>query len=326
MSQGCGDTTLGERLFMRQRLCHHNRFVNFVVGYNELDLIILNPQSSKHMFQAISILYIICLSFICCGNNSASQIISDNSLTEDTGVTVQARFPTPAGFERKSVDKNSFAYYLRNLPLKPAGTKVKYFNGNIKNNLVYDAVVDMDIGKKDLQQCADAIMRLRAEYFYSRKEFDKISFHFTNGFKVDYSEWIKGNRIVVNGNQTFWRKSTNPSNSYKDFRNYMDLVFIYAGTLSLEKSLQTKNIKDLSIGDVFIIGGSPGHAVIVVDLAENKAGEKVFLLAQSYMPAQEIQILKNFNDSKISPWYSSNRIGNLETPEWTFDLDQLKTW
>lgn len=56
------------------------------------------------------------------------------------------------------------------------------------------------LAKKDLQQCADAVMRLRAEYFYDQKAYDKISFTLTNGFKVDYSEWIKGNRIVVNGN------------------------------------------------------------------------------------------------------------------------------
>ena len=46
----------------------------------------------------------------------------------------------------------------------------------------------------------------------------------------------------------------------------------------------------MQIGDVLIQGGSPGHAVIVVDMAENPAtGEKLYLLAQSYMPAQDIQ-------------------------------------
>ncbi|MCU0352019.1 MAG: DUF4846 domain-containing protein, partial [Flavobacterium sp.] len=170
-----------------------------------------------------------------------------------------------------------------------------------------------------------AIMRLRGEYFYSIKEFDKISFVLTNGFKMDYLEWTKGNRVIVNGNKTVWLKTAEPSNTYKDFRNYMEFVFMYAGSLSLSRTLRAKDIKDIEIGDIFILGGSPGHAVIVVDLAENKNGEKVFILAQSYMPAQETQILKNQNNA-ISPWYNSSAFDKLYTPEWTFDFGQLKTW
>ena len=38
------------------------------------------------------------------------------------------------------------------------------------------AVVDLSVGNKDLQQCADVIMRIRAEYFYAMKHFDRIKF------------------------------------------------------------------------------------------------------------------------------------------------------
>lgn len=283
---------------------------------------------------ALNIFYGVLLIFICCGQASNSPAAADQpvqtgmqqGLINDSGVTVQTRFNPPSGFERNVFDTNSFANYTRNLPLKPAGSKVKYFNGAIKNELVYDAVVDMDIGNKDLQQCADAVMRLRAEYFYSQKAYEKISFTLTNGFNVDYSEWMNGKRIVVAGNKTSWRKTGEPSNTYKDFRSYLDLVFNYAGTLSLSKSLHSKNLEDISIGDVFISGGSPGHAVIVVDVAENKSGERVFLLAQSYMPAQEIQILKNPADHDTSPWYGTHIQDKLVTPQWIFTTAQLKTW
>ena len=289
----------------------------------------------KHYFKY---LLFISLTLNCCGQTADNQTSSvtvknlsdtntnNKSIIDENGMSLQTRFNPPEGFQRKSVDENSFANYLRNLPLKPAGTKVKYYNGDIKYDDVYDAVVDMEISNKNLQQCADAIMRLRGEYFYAIKAYEQISFNLTNGFKMDYTEWIKGNRVIVNGNKTVWRKTAEPSNTYKDFRNYMEFVFTYAGTLSLSKSLHSKNIKDIAIGDVFILGGSPGHAVIVVDVAENKNGEKVFLLAQSYMPAQETQILKNNNDNKISPWYSANIVEHLYTPQWTFDVGQLKTW
>ncbi len=74
-----------------------------------------------------------------------------------------------------------------------------------------------------------------------------------------------------------------------------------------------------------IQGGSPGHCVIVVDMALNDdTGEKVFMLAQSYMPAQDIQILKG--DSEGSPWFSVKTEGVLKTPEWIFEISDLKTW
>lgn len=72
--------------------------------------------------------------------------------------------------------------------------------------------------------------------------------------------------------------------------------------------------------------GSPGHAIIVVDAAQNTAGEQVFLLAQSYMPAQEIHVLKNPNDPNLSPWFKLNDGDELVTPEWTFQWDQRKRW
>lgn len=270
---------------------------------------------------------LVCLLLVAMGcGQAAPNVPLATGIINEQGTTLQTRFKTPEGFERKPVSENSFAFYLRNLPLKPAGAKVKYYNGEEKTKPVYEAVIDMPISNKDLQQCADAVMRLRGEYFFAQKQYDKISFTLTNGFKVDYAEWMKGNRVAVNGNQTYWRKTAEPSNTYKDFRNYLEFVFIYAGSLSLSKELRSKDVTDMDIGDVFIVGGSPGHAVVVVDVAQNKQGEKIFMLAQSYMPAQETQILKNLSDNTISPWYSASINSTLQTPEWIFDVSQLKTW
>ncbi|MBN2491573.1 MAG: hypothetical protein JXQ29_12055 [Planctomycetes bacterium] len=107
--------------------------------------------------------------------------------------------------------------------------------------------------------------------------------------------------------------------SYGSFRRYLDTVFTYAGTASLVRELRrVPSRRDLRAGDVFVHGGHPGHAVLVVDVAESGDGqEKAFLLAQSYMPAQDIHILKNPGDAR-SPWYSTGFGETLRTPEWTF--------
>lgn len=242
------------------------------------------------------------------------------------GNILESRISTPVGFQRVVAPQNSFAAYLRQLPLKADGSEVLLYNGRTKtNNNVYIAVVDLNIGKKDLHQCADAVMRLRAEYLFDQQEYDKIHFNFTNGFRVDYSEWMNGKRIEIKGNETYWKQSEPASNSYEDFWQYMEIIFTYAGTLSLSQELKPVDINDLNIGDVFIQGGSPGHAVIVVDKAINPKTQKgIFLLAQSYMPAQEIQVLENPNNSNISPWYSVYFGNKLYTPEWTFNKTDLK--
>lgn len=251
-------------------------------------------------------------------NNTNKSTILEN--------TIQQRFQLPQGFVREEESKTSFDFFLRNLPLKPLGSNVLYFDGTIKpNRNVYEAVVDLPIGKQDLHQCADAVMRLRADYFYSQKQYDKIHFNFTNGFRADFSKWAEGYRIAIKGNKTNWVKTAKSSYSYETYWKYLETVFMYAGTASLEKELKPINVLDIKIGDVFIKGGFPGHAVIVVDIAVNpKNNQKIMLLAQSYMPAQEIQILKNPNNSSLSPWYAVDFGTSLKTPEWAFSSSQLK--
>ena len=247
-------------------------------------------------------------------------------LINKNGKTIEERFLLPEGYERTEADENSFSSYLRKLPLKPYNTEVRLYNGTLKSNQdVHMAVIDMGIGDRDLLQCADAIIRLKAEYLYQMQEYDKIHFNFTNGFRVDYSKWIQGYRVVVEGNRTYWKKTAAPSNTYDNFKDYLNLIYTYAGTLSLSKELKTIEYRDISTGDIFIQGGSPGHAVIVVDLAINKAtGKKIYMLAQSYMPAQEIHVLKNPENSN-SPWYELNPNDKIiQTPEWTFYSHDLK--
>lgn len=249
-----------------------------------------------------------------------------NPFLDSLGQTIITRFAPPKGYERINCKENSFEHYLQNLPLKPHRTKVKYYNGNTKNNTeVYSAVVNLPIGKKDLHQCADAIIRLRAEWLFNTGQFDRIHFNFTNGFRADYSEWMKGKRIKVTGNEARWISGGTTGNSYQSFWSYLETVFTYAGTLSLSNETVPVALSDMAIGDIFIQGGSPGHAVIVVDLALNyETGEKLFLLAQSYMPAQEIHILTNPNSNNLSPWYSHSANNQFITPEWIFNSTDLK--
>ncbi|MEA1897753.1 MAG: DUF4846 domain-containing protein [Bacteroidota bacterium] len=243
------------------------------------------------------------------------------------GKNIGTRISAPSDFERINVEQKSFAEFLRNLPLKPHGSKVHYYNGGIKEPQdIYVAVVDYDVGDKDLQQCADAIMRLRGEYLFKYSEYNQIHFNFTSGDTAKFVSYATGYRPRVSGNDVSWYKDAAEDYSYENFRKYMTMVFRWAGTYSLSKEMIDVNHSGkMNIGDVFIFGGFPGHAVIVVDMAHNRlTGETIFLLAQSYMPAQEIQVLCNNNNADISPWYLLKDSGELNTPEWDFRFSDLK--
>ncbi|MGB3480311.1 MAG: DUF4846 domain-containing protein [bacterium] len=235
----------------------------------------------------------------------------------------------PPGYKRIYCPIGSFKDWLRYLPLKPGNPKVYLHNGVEKSYQDgHCAVVDIDVGQEDLQQCADAIIRLYAEYQISKNDFNHITFNLTNGDAVGFRKWINGYRPVVSGNTVSWHKQAAPDSSYNAFRAYLKFIFMYAGTYSLDRQLQEVNdVKEMAIADIFIRGGFPGHGVLVVDMAVNpRTKDIVFLLCQSYMPAQDIHILKNLNDPNLNPWYKLDFGDTLYTPEWTFTKHDLKRW
>jgi uncharacterized protein DUF4846 len=245
----------------------------------------------------------------------------------DPAQGLDRRFPPPQGFERVTAEPGSFADWLRHLPLKPPGSPVLLYDGSKKpNQSAHSAVADIDTGPRDLQQCADAIIRLRAEHLWSAGKKAAIEFRFTSGDQAAFSKWAIGWRPVVRGARVNWERSAAPDDSYRSFRRYLDMVFAYAGTISLARELHpVQDPKEMRIGDVFVRPGSPGHAVLVADLAVRPAtGERVFLLVQGFSPAQDIHVLVNPGDPGRSSWYPVAFGDELRTPEWTFRKDELR--
>mgnify|MGYP002225624571 CR=1 FL=1 len=153
-----------------------------------------------------------------------------------------------------------------------------YDGSKKRNQKAHVAVFDLPLEHEDLQQCADSAIRVYAEYFWSTKQYDRIAFHFTNGFDAQYTKWADGYRIRVNGNNVSWIKSAQPDTSYDSLKDYLRIVFSYAGTASMDTEAQPIPLSDLQVGDVFLKGGNPGHVVMVVDLCENADGKKASCL------------------------------------------------
>ena len=231
---------------------------------------------------------------------------SPNTTLHKDGKTVRERIDPPKGYTWVTEEEGSFGAYLQAVKLRPAGAKIlDYDKKPIMNQFEHIAILDIDVGTKNLQQCADAIIRLRAEYIWAQRRFDEIEFKFTSGDGFSWRDFKKGIRPKVsNKNKVEFVKSAPKSDGYEAFKRYLEIIFTYAGTISLNK--ETKRVTDTSkikTGDMIITPGSPGHAAIIAGSAKNKQGHKVFLLAQGYTPAQSIHIITNPFKPRFNPWY-----------------------
>ncbi len=258
------------------------------------------------MYSKIVAGFIIFLQASCTGGHSQQNESfrpPEGSATVDE-LTDVSSIPLPEGYKRVALPKKSFGAWLRTLSLKKDNTVYLYDGTPKPNQAAQFAVLNISVGDKNLQQCADAIMRLRAEYLFYQQDFGNISFTDNEGGVYQFDAPYTQKRLAL----------------------YLQKVFGMCGTASLGKQLLQVKMMNMQVGDVLIRGGFPGHAVIVTDMAENDEGEKIYLLAQSYMPAQDIHILKNLKNESASPWYPLNTDLDIFTPEYHFTRDQLKTW
>ncbi len=232
---------------------------------------------------------------------------------------LDARFGAPQGFTRVVAPEGSFGAFLRTLPLLPDGAKVVDYKGAP----LYDdghhpnvaAVVDIDVGDRDLQQCADAIIRLHAEWKYGRGDRD-IAYKSLSGTSIPYARYVAGERAVTSGNAIVLRPSGRAhADDHALFRSYLDDVFTFASTRSLDRDAARVRFAELGAGDFFVMTGQPfGHAVLVLDVAKDDRGRVALLLGQSFMPAQSFQVLR---PSRASAWFVVEPDATeVKTPFW----------
>lgn len=104
------------------------------------------------------VLFFMYLSTFSCNQSNQNRVLSavlnkaesKSDFINTNAKTLKDRFSPPEGFSRKAVSENSFTHYLRNIPFKPAGSKVKYYDGKIKFENVHEAVIDMEISGQNL--------------------------------------------------------------------------------------------------------------------------------------------------------------------------------
>ena len=197
--------------------------------------------------------------------------------------------PSPAGFIRYEGKDARYASFVRNLPLLPTDSILRYYDGSPNDSLAcfYYRRIAFPL-LKQTEQCADVCMRLRAEYLFATRQFFNIRFSDTRHHVLRYYY----------------------GNIHPALHRYLKRVFNVANTESMKASMPVRKLSDIQPGDVFIYDAKSrpssqyGHAMMVADVAVHPAtGRKAILLLEGSTPATNIHLVKNLAAPSHSPWF-----------------------
>ncbi len=210
--------------------------------------------------------------------------------TPPATVSLATRFASPAPYERIAVEPGSFAAYLRGIPTRLDRATVHDY----REREVWRAaaVIALDVGSKDLQQCADTLIRLHAEWLWSRSHFDALAYHFTSGDRSSFVEHVAGRRLAVEGPKVVKIEAAPIPRDRAALHDWLEQVFMYAGTRSLALDSEAVPLEQpIAPGDMLLRPGSPGHVIMILDVAIRPGGDAIALIGEGSMPAQELHVL-----------------------------------
>lgn len=211
-----------------------------------------------------------------------------------------------AGAQR--VETTGFGAWLRDLPLREPAEPVRTYQGAVVRGDFH--AFDIPLVPGDLQQCADSAIRLRAEW--QKAEGLPISFHSTSGDAMPWARYRAGEKAYVDGRHLAWKQAAPAT-----WEQYLSAVFNWAGTRSL--SYDTVAATAPAPGALLVLPGSPGHAMVVLDVA-TRGEQTLVLVGEGFMPAQDFHLVRG-PEAGWWPWSLPMQVGY-----WTFPAEALRVW
>jgi len=229
-----------------------------------------------------------------------------------SATTVGDAYPPPTGATRTADD--AFGAWLQALPLRPLGTPIRTHRGGVVRH--DGRPVSMPLVRGDLQQCADSVIRLRAEFARSRGAESDLSFHATSGDPLPWRRYASGEKPRAEGNRIVWSR-VDPG--LQTWDGWLSAVFMWAGTRSLA-AYETVTTRLPKAGDMLVVGGSPGHAVMLLDVA-TRGDQTLLLIGEGYMPAQDFHV----EHGPESGWWVWSDTG-VDLGHWDMPRESLRRW
>ena len=217
--------------------------------------------------------------------------------------TLCGAFPSPPGFERVKAADGSFADWLRHLPLRPIGTQPKTYLGEttVWKASEVAAVIDLDlIGK--IQDCATSAVRLWVEYLVNHGKEKTLSVTMNQRKVLSWAGFMRGCLPSYNGETrklsvTCGHRRPSVSTAQAraaSIRKYVRHAMRWTNSSTLARHLRRATKAETGPGTVILQPGSSGgvgHASIIVDKAVNTDGDRLYLVANGFLPAQDMLIV-----------------------------------
>jgi hypothetical protein len=223
--------------------------------------------------------------------------------------SLERRLRTPEGYSRITLaDSQEYGRWLRGIPLKPQDTPVLAFDGRlVKPADRISGIVDLNVASPYCQ-CADMAIRLRAEFFWSSGRIGKIAFRSLSGQRISMQDWLQGSYHVSTGGDRidFYPGEVRPA-SRREFEDYLEFVWRFANSRSLARDLTKVPEEDLAPGDMYIQPapyGGLGHLSLILDIAEDGRGGRIFLWAYGFVPAQNLHLPLPGEGNGVGEWYT----------------------
>jgi len=216
--------------------------------------------------------------------------------------TILSRFNLPDGYKRITYKNHTFADWIRNLPLKPMNSAVFDYRGKVfksKDDTTVAAVVEWKIKGRRLDQCMDILVRFYSGYLWEKNEQENLSLPLPDKQWLKWSDWQQGYRPKFKGIHFDLIKSEKYKSSKDNYNKYLNLVFAESHTQQFYFAYPVIERQNVQVGDFIVKKGVKGHAVMIIDLAQNVNGELIALIGQGDTPACEFYLL-NYNID--NPW------------------------
>jgi hypothetical protein len=205
-------------------------------------------------------------------------------------------------YKRILATDNSFAGWLRDLPLMKTGSDVlNHRDGIFKagTDTAVAFVVDLDIKGRRHEQCMDILVRIYAEYLWRENQVESLNLPLPGGYWLTWEDWSNGFRPVFRGIDVDMKKSSRSDTTHQAYQSYLNTIYCESHTQQFYHAYLPVDKKKVQIGDILIRKGTNGHAVMIVDLARNERGELIALIGNGDTPACQFFLL---NHKKNSPW------------------------
>ncbi len=223
--------------------------------------------------------------------------------------SLQAAFPAPAGYARIAVAAESFAASVRALTVLPDSVPVRYADGRICGTWPAGTrVVDLPfLFRADLEQCTDMALRLFAEYAWARGSADGLEFKLQNGQRIAWREWRAGRRLRYDSAAR--RHVVAPAradSSRAEFEQFLHYLFLWTGSAALKRDLQAVEAGDLRPGDLIVQNttGAMGHVSVILDVAQDSSGHRLYLIGNGWTPAQSFFVRIARPDEGSDGWFT----------------------